>query len=128
MYVHSAFFLIVTKIITFLVQKTNLSASISVSMPSSPPQISMFNCGNNTVPHSLTSKFEDISAKVLLNPIKIPSPTTNVLNLTPVSLNLKTTETLTSCQTIPLNLQATVTSSSNIPLNGLKNGLKGYNG
>lgn len=61
----------------------------------------------------------------------IATPTTNGShNQMSSSLNLKAGEVPSSCQTMPLNLHAAVSSTASIqaaPMNGLKNGLKGYN-
>jgi hypothetical protein len=101
--------------------------------------------GNQMVPLSLTSKahVDDVASKVSINQIKLSStlqakpglmpiatPTSNG-SQTPVPLNLKAGEVPSSCQTMPLNLHAAVSSAASIqqqPLNGLKNGLKGFNG
>lgn len=98
------------------------------------------------VPLSLTSKpfIDDVTSKVSINPIKlttnlqakssmmpIATPTSNGSHSQmPLALNLKAGEIPSSCQTMPLNLHATISSIANSqpPLNGLKNGLKGYNG
>lgn len=60
----------------------------------------------------------------------IAAPTTNGShNQMSSALNLKAGEVPSSCQTMPLNLHAAVSSTASIqaPMNGLKNGLKGYN-
>lgn len=125
-------------------QSTNLSPIIGappLSLASSPPRIAMMSTINPMVPLSLTSKpiSDDIASKVSINPIKlsqskpsmmtIATPNSNGShNLMSTALNLKAGEIPSSCQTMPLNLHAAVSSSASIqPLNGLKNGLKGYN-
>lgn len=124
-------------------QSTNLSPNI-ISMPSSPSRITMMNAGSPLVPLSLTSKTnnDDVLSKVSVNPIKLMSslstktnmmiatPTTNgIHNQMPASLNLKAGEVPSSCQTMPLNLHAAISSTASIQpqINGLKNGFKGYN-
>lgn len=61
--------------------------------------------------------------------MQIATPSSNGgHNQMPAALNLKAGEIPSSCQTMPLNLHAAVSSAASIqPLNGLKNGLKGYN-
>lgn len=121
-------------------QSTNLSSNIigASSLPGSPPRITMLT-GNPMVPLSLTSKpLDDNASKVSINPIKLPlkaglmqiatSSSNGGHNQMPAALNLKAGEIPSSCQTMPLNLHAAVSSAASIqPLNGLKNGLKGYN-
>jgi hypothetical protein len=98
----------------------------------------MMNSNSPLHPLSLTSKplNEDLS-KVSINPIKLPAiskpglmsiatPTSNGTNIQ--ALNLKTGEIPSSCQTMPLNLHAAVSTVVSQPINGLKNGLKGFNG
>lgn len=107
---------------------------LGVPMPTSPPRMTMLS-SSQMAPLSLTSKPEDIVSKVSINPIKIPSKiATSISNgngtQMMAALNLKAPEVPSSCQTMPLNLHAAVSSTANIqpPLNGLKNGFKGYNG
>lgn len=68
----------------------------------------------------------NLQAKPSMMPIATPSNGNH--NLMPAALNLKAGEVPSSCQTMPLNLHA-ISSLASIqpPLNGLKNGLKGYN-
>lgn len=124
-----------------LFQSTNLSPNI-ISMPGSPPRITMINAGTPMVPLSLISKpnNDDAGSKVSINPIRLTSSLSTKSNLmsiaTPTSnsshnqlqtaLNLKAGEVPSSCQTMPLNLHAAA-ATIQPPMNGLKNGLKGYN-
>lgn len=123
-------------------QSTNLSPIIgapSLSLPGSPPRITMMTAVNPMVPLSLTTSkpiSDDLASKVSINPIKLPPSKSNMMSIaTPSSNNgnhnlmsLKAGEIPSSCQTMPLNLHAAVSSSASIqPLNGFKNGLKGYN-
>lgn len=108
---------------------------LGAPMPTSPPRMTMLSSSSQMVPLSLTSKPEDNVSKVSINPIKIPSKVaTSISNgngtQMMAALNLKAPEVPSSCQTMPLNLHAAVSSTANIqpPLNGLKNGFKGYNG
>lgn len=110
------------------------------SLPGSPSRL--VSSGNPMVPLSLISKpmNDDIASKVSINPIKLstnlqmkpnmmPIATpSNGNQMMPAALNLKAGEVPSSCQTMPLNLHA-ISSVASIqpPLNGLKNGLKGYN-
>ncbi|CRK88415.1 CLUMA_CG002184, isoform A [Clunio marinus] len=134
-----------TSPVASLTNSTNLSSNLmgTSSMPGSPSRITMLSTGNQIMPLSLTSKStndENLSSKLSINPIKLP--TTNIQtkptlmpiatpgsgSQMPTALNLKAGEIPSSCQTMPLNLHAAVSSVTNIqPLNGLKNGLKGYN-
>jgi hypothetical protein len=61
--------------------------------------------------------------------MSIATPTSNgIHSQVPMALNLKAGEIPSSCQTMPLNLHAAVSSAASIhPLNGFKNGFKGYN-
>lgn len=107
-------------------------------MPSSPPRIALMTTGNQMVPLSLTSKpmiNEDLASKVIKLPTNLQAKP-GLMPITPTNgsqtpLNLKAGEIPSSCQTMPLNLHAAVSSLASIqphqPMNGLKNGLKGYN-
>lgn len=104
------------------------------------------NVGSHMGPLSLTSKplIDDVTSKVSIHPIKPPTnlqaksslmpiatPTSNGNHSQmPLALNLKAGEVPSSCQTMPLNLHATISSIANSqpPMNGLKNGLKVFNG
>lgn len=104
---------------------------LGARMPTSPPRMAMLSVNSQLVPLSLTSKPEDIVSKVSINPVKVATSISNGNGTQMMAaLNLKAPEVPSSCQTMPLNLHAAVSSTANIqpPLNGLRNGYKGYNG
>lgn len=123
----------------------------------SPPPFNILNTQTATMtPLALTTK-DEMSSNLTINPVKFSTKTTTLMpiganqpilstvaasattlsgisnhtNSIPATLSLKTSDiTSASCQTMPmpLNLHATASIATIQPQNGLKNGLKAYNG